>query len=256
MTLKQTLRMKWWLILSAACLVLVFGAGSVSAQSICDGGNFCDGDDDTFIRDHGRCRDCLGERDCDDDHRDPTNTCGGGTSVTYTAELTGAFVFADNGGVMNMSSNSGGDQLVSTDPLMRMWRPPVSDLLPQETWDNAFQEGCPELGVPFVAGFASSFDSWSIHGPGDAARISLTTLIPDVDGEVWEIWLQLIGEEQPGVPFLPPVDGDLSVSHPLGTVWVWGKPASNKGRKSLCTGDGHQPLHPVESVLTITAVVQ
>jgi len=68
----------------ALCLALVFSVSSVEAQdlTICMGFNFCDRDDDGWIRDHGKCRDCLEMAamagkgiDCDDS--DPDEATGG-----------------------------------------------------------------------------------------------------------------------------------------------------------------------------------
>ena len=252
MTLKQTMCVKSRLILSAACLLLLFSAGLASAQ--CEPGSFCDGDSDGFFRDHKRCRDCLGERDCDDSDPDPTNTCDGGTSVAYTAELTkGAFVFRDGSGepvALNVFPAEEGNRLLSAETVY-MLRPDGPGAPRDTSWDNAFLEVCPGLGgVP--EDILAAPDSWSILGYG-GVRVSLRDYRLEVPGgEAWEVWIQLIGNEDVG-PLLPDV-GEQNV-FALPWVSLWGKPADKKGRKSDCIG-GPLPqelLHPSESELTIRA---
>ena len=57
--------------------VLVFTVSPVSAQDfdLCIGLNFCDRDDDTYIRDHKKCRHCETEEpsDCDDNDQNFSN---------------------------------------------------------------------------------------------------------------------------------------------------------------------------------------
>jgi hypothetical protein len=67
-------------------------------------------------------------------------------------------------------------------------------------------------------------------------------LVEDPRGDMWEVWIQLFGGEEP--PWT-----EQSV-FPLTTIEMWGKPADKKGRKSECGG---VPFYPITSELTITA---
>ncbi len=256
MTLKQTMRVKSRLILWAACLVLVFGAGLVSAQSICDAGSFCDGDGDGFIRDHRRCRGCPGERDCDDSVYNEDNICDGGTSVVYTAELTGAFVFRDELGnpvAMNMFPNLRGNALLSTQTAI-MLRPHDSDPL-QLTWDHAFEDACPGLGGTKVKipDILSAFDQWSIQGPGDRRVMLTDDNVLDLNGEAWEVTVQLIGDGTSTDPFLP--DPGTTSTFIVHYFAMWGRPVARGGGRRRCAEGGSFLTVPLDTdgTLVITA---
>ena len=252
MTLKQTLRVKSRLILWAACLVLVFGAGLVSAQTVCAAGEWCDRDGDGFFRDHRRCRDCLGADppDCDDNDAELTTTCDGGTALAYTAKLTGAFAFAnDNGGEIDMFL--GNDRLLSAQAAFLL-RP--QDEYPN-TWDQPFLNACPALGGVPVEILANP-DSWSLF---EGVRINL---VDDDVSEIildetqttqsldppWELWIQLKSDEDDLV--LPDEVGEELTAF-LTQVWIWGKPVTKKGRKSDC--DTFWGRLETPSTLVITA---
>ncbi len=66
---------------------------------------------------------------------------------------------------------------------------------------------------------------------------------------MWEVWIQLIGGEEPDQPPWKEKSEFL-----LDTVSMWGKPVDKKGRSSDCIG-GPLPQAPLlaPSVLTITA---
>jgi hypothetical protein len=64
------------LLLMAMSLAFVFNVSTAEAQVRCDGGNFCDRDDDGWHKGHHRCEACPMFRiDCDDSDHDPNNMC-------------------------------------------------------------------------------------------------------------------------------------------------------------------------------------
>ena len=69
---------KWSLIFLALCLALALTSNPVEAQDICDPGNFCDRDEDTWFKVHQRCTTCpnfTDRMDCDDSAFSEENIC-------------------------------------------------------------------------------------------------------------------------------------------------------------------------------------
>ena len=261
--------------------VLMFAVSPVSAAppSQC-GTDFCDQDGDGFIRDHKKCPlFCEGVKDLDDDVcTDPDNT---GTlcdvvvsegSITYTAELTGAFVFGlGPDAIVDVYPNSK-DNVLWSDVHLYVYADPI---YPDDatTWHNVFKL-CPELLAPsLVSDFDVVADDWFISKHG-GVRVMFRDFLLDYDHEgvfVEDgavITVQLVGnyfdsdvENFLPVPLLIDDDEETS-SFDLKKFVIWGNTAHEvPGKRRACQppGDGGgggetgdlTPTTP--STLTITA---
>jgi len=255
--------------------VLVFAVSPVSAQDLCIGGNFCDRDDDTYIRDHKKCDGCEGITDCDDSNPDP-DACDvvvSEGSITYTAQLTGAFVFGPDP-IMAVYPDSKesvllDDTLLSMDIYDGSSAPPSGD----ETWDTVF-DTCPVL-LGSVNGFEA--DDWYISKYGDVRVMFRDFLLPYVheDGSVEDdgavITVQLVGNSfdsdvenfLPVPPFPPYVLPNLNTAKrtfKLTDFVIWGNTAHGvSGPRRACQlpggggGGGKRGELPTHSLLVIKA---
>ena len=251
--------------------VLVFAVSPVSAQDaqLCDGLNFCDRDDDTYIRDHKKCRHCDPQEplDCDDNDQDFSNDCENDVtpSTEYTAKLTsGAFIFVGGAISVTPGSNKGiGLEPVYVAGDAEMQRP--IDPVKQATWDSMFTIGCPNLepiaeddtGKHYVDTILSSSDDWTIEEPGNIRVILRDIELTDSRSVKWDVTVQLIGPENydpyPETDWLPTV-GDSPHTFELTRGRMWGREVrgGQGGRMSCYSGGSDVGIFPLgDSVLEI-----
>jgi len=250
--------------------VLMFAVSPVSAVPGC-----VDADGDGFFKFHRKH--CPGGNDLDDDCFDEENP---GTicddvvsegSITYTAKLTGAFVFGLGlDAIVDVYPNSKDNVLWSDEHLYV-----VADLLDGydvTTWDNVFKL-CPVLLAPSsVYDFDVVADDWFISKHGGVRVMFRDFLLPydpedgliHNDGAV--ITVQLVGNyfDSAVENFLPVPDasGTAFIEFDLTKFVIWGNTAHGvPGKRRACQlpGDGGgggetgdlTPTTP--STLTITA---
>jgi hypothetical protein len=110
----------------------------------------------------------------------------------------------------------GGDWIPSDDPGCNGWQlgdpypttqPGVDDLIDgpgpwaypgddQETWDDLFSTGCPQLApeIGYVPSFVSTLDNWTWEKFGWRRLVLRDIHLKDISGVEWEIRVQLIGK--------------------------------------------------------------
>ena len=173
--------------------------------------------------------------------------------LTYTADLTGAFVFNEV-----LTVNSQETVLTSTDSVT-VDRPDESSASTEAAlWDSVFAQcniffGPTPVDVPRFTAPAGG-KGWTIEKPG-GIRVNFRKIplsIPNI-GDV-EVTLSLIGETPYSDPFLP-VDPDTTITHELTRFEVQGTTAKKVKPRLVChdesvpgSGDLTTP-----SILTITA---
>ena len=170
--------------------------------------------------------------------------------LTYTADLTGAFVFNEV-----VTVNSQGTVLTSTDPVTIIR--PIDPSL-ETAWNAVFAQ-CNIFFGPtpvVVPSFTAPADGkgWTIEKPG-GIRVNFRKIplsIPNI-GDV-EVTLSLIGETPYSDPFLP-VDPDTTIAHELTRFEVQGTTAKKVKPRLVCHDEsvpgGGDLTTP--SILTITA---
>ena len=260
MTVTQTTRVNSWFVLPAVCLLLVFGAASLSAQTHCEEGDRCDRDGDTYPKNlNGRCADCdlyNGEIDCDDSFYDPENLCEYGAIAEFDALLTaGAFVFEDDAepGVsitMPMYLEPETGVLRSGLAAQMSWDGAESRGLGW-LWDSVFEATCPEL---YAAGgevqvIREDADRWGINPIGDVRVILDNIRVFDAQKE-WALVVQLVGDGTSLDPFLP-APGQTS-TFTMDRMVLWGEHLrGGQGGKAKCGRNWVDLEFP--SILEITA---
>jgi len=256
--------------------VLMFAVSPVSAApNRC--GVFCDQDNDGYFKDHKRCpADCDGNEgiDCDDsnDQIPEHEACPGVVSegsITYTAQLTGAFVFGPDP-IVAVYPNSKESALLDDTPDTPLYMSiQLSDNL-ATTWDNLFNT-CPVLLATDSVNDFFSYD-WYISKYGGVRVMFRDFLLPYdhkdgpvVDGAV--ITVQLIGdyfdsdvENFLPVPVPDPNGPDTAFRiFNLTKFVIWGNTAHGvPGPRRACQlpgGGGADTnwLTPTPSTLVITA---
>ena len=253
--------------------VLMFAVSAVSAAPNCDG------DGDFYFKDSGKWCDGVpfDPDDSDPCHPDPdADACDDVVSegsITYTAELTGAFVFGPDA-IVNVYPNSK-DNVLWSDVHLYVDGPLNQDIW--DTWDTVFNT-CPVLLAPgTVYEFDVVADDWFISKHG-GVRVMFRDFLLDyssLDGSVYDdgavITVQLVGnyfdsdvENFLPVPVPDPSGGPDTASSifNLTKFVIWGNTAHGvPGPRRACQlpGDGGgggvtdwlTPTTP--SILVITA---
>ena len=173
-------------------------------------------------------------KNCDPDEGDVHPSCDDVSSDgdVYTAELlSGAFKFSDQLKIV-IPGNRELDLTGVEDAVME--RPGDTDL--QETWDDLFSTGCPELimgGTGKVLSFVSSAPNWTWEKPGWRRLVLRNIHLMDAENDEWEIRVQLIGkEDDPNVPEFLPTTGYIDTTLIRGRVNGRALSGGSGGRKS------------------------
>ena len=226
--------------------VLVFAVSPVSAAPGC-----VDADGDLYDKFHRKH--CPEGDDFDDS--DPCNPDGfadacddpvsGTTPTLYTAQLTGgAFRFVTDLGNPIPVTTAGNQGLGLESVFDVEMRRPSDEYLQvlQDTWDNMFTTGCPNL-VPmgdYVDKILSSSDNWTIEEPGNIRVILRDIRLKAVDNVDWDVTVQLIGSENydPYLDWLPAV-GEGSHTFTLTRGRMWGREVrGGQGGRMSCYSGG------------------
>ena len=260
--------------------VLMFAVSPVSAAPNCDS------DGDEYFKNSGKwCDIDTTEELFDPDDSDPCNpnpeadTCdvvSSGGSITYTAELTGAFVFSPDP-IVEVFPNSKESALLGDPDTPDNMAMPTENGTLLDTWDAVF-DTCPVLlGAPsLVNGFEA--DDWYISKYGGVRVMFRDFLLPYdhetgliEDGAV--ITVQLVGnyfdsdlENFLPVPVTDPFGGPDTASRDfvLTDFVIWGETAHGVPRpRRACQppGDGggggerDALLSPSLLVITATRVI-